>query len=257
MIDTPAQLSGSVRAPTLKSSSRPVSLFLDMDGVLAKIEPEPDMVVAEPWRTALLKRLGETLDGRLAILSGRTIDDIDRIAEKSVAAVAGIHGLEVRFPDGSTEQQTLAQSTDIEERILDFRRLHPEILIENKGAAFSLHYRAAPHLREAVVRFAAGMAEAYSLKRQSGHCVEEIRAKGRNKGDALRLFMEHPPFADGMPVMVGDDLTDEDGFLAAEALGGFGVRVSPQGPTHARYILDGPSQVAEWLDGFVADQRGF
>ena len=257
MIETPAQNTGLLRAPALKSFSRPVSLFLDMDGVLANIEPTPDRVVAEPWRTALLNRLADTLNGRLAILSGRTVHDIDRITEQGVTAVAGVHGLEVRLPDGSTEQQPLTASKEVEARIMDFGRSHPDILIENKGAAFSLHYRAAAHLREAVADFADEMAITYSLKRQSGHCVEEIRAKGRNKGDALRLFMRRAPFADSMPVMVGDDLTDEDGFIAANALGGFGVRVNPQGPTHAAYALGDVSEVAEWLDGFVTGQRGF
>jgi trehalose 6-phosphate phosphatase len=59
--------------------------------------------------------------------------------------------------------------------------------------------------------------------------------------------MEEPPFAGACPVFVGDDVTDEDGFEAADELGGFGILVGGRAPTAARYALADPRAVVEWL----------
>ena len=77
------------------------ALFLDMDGVLAPLAETPDAVVPHPERTAALRSVADRLDHRVAIISGRTIAEIDRIAEASAASASGVHGLERRRADGS------------------------------------------------------------------------------------------------------------------------------------------------------------
>ncbi|MEP7209241.1 MAG: trehalose-phosphatase, partial [Alphaproteobacteria bacterium] len=77
-----------------------MALFLDLDGTLAPIAARPDMVGPDPRRNSLLGELSRVLGGRLAIISGRAIFDVDRILEGCVACVAGLHGLERRGSGG-------------------------------------------------------------------------------------------------------------------------------------------------------------
>jgi trehalose 6-phosphate phosphatase len=83
---------------------------------------------------------------------------------------------------------------------------------------------------------------------QPGKLVVELKTPGADKGAALTAFMAEPPFAGAVPVMVGDDLTDEYGFRAAEALGGFGVLVGPRRETAARFGLADVNAVLDWLE---------
>jgi trehalose 6-phosphate phosphatase len=78
--------------------------------------------------------------------------------------------------------------------------------------------------------------------------VAELRPEGYDKGVAVRRLMGEPPFAGARPVFVGDDLTDEDAFLAAASLGGEGVLVGPDRPSAARWRLEGVSEVTAWLE---------
>jgi trehalose 6-phosphate phosphatase len=77
--------------------------------------------------------------------------------------------------------------------------------------------------------------------------VVEVRAPGPDKGTAVEAFMAEGPFAGHAPIYLGDDLTDEDGFRAAQALGGFGVVVGARRPTSASYALADVEAARAWL----------
>lgn len=238
-------------APALMDLAPTIALFLDLDGVLAPLMPSPEMVKPEPARTQRLKALLKPLDGRVAILSGRTIKEVDRICEGVVTAVAGVHGLELRQPDGTIRREDPEQVQAVFEDMVALASRHPRLMIENKNLSIGIHYRHAPELEDKVRRFVTEQAAAHDLAVQFGHFVAEIRPKGRTKGDALTYFMEQSPFQGAMPVVLGDDQTDEHAFAAAQALGGVAIRVSPDGPTQAGYSLSGPDAVAQWLQAYV------
>jgi trehalose 6-phosphate phosphatase len=225
-----------------------VSLFLDIDGTLARFEPTPEAVQPTPRRTDLLRRLGLSLDGRLAAVSGRELAEIDRILGASVPAAAGVHGLERRCPDGrivrAAPHPALAPAREAARL---FAETHRGVRVEDKGIAFALHYRLAPHMAPAVAELAARLAEG-GLALQPGDQVIELKTPGADKGVAIRAFMAEAPFNLGRPVFVGDDLTDEDAFAAATRLGGFGVLVGPPRPTLARHRLEGVDDVLDWLE---------
>lgn len=241
--------------PTPPVRAAGVALFLDIDGVLAPIAATPEGVGPDPRRTAVLERLARKLDGRLAILSGRTLAEIDRIAGTPLAAAAGVHGLE-RRQDGRTLRVAADPALgDAVQAFRDFARDRPGARVEDKGLATALHYRLAPDHAHAALDLGRDLAAATGLKLQRGDMVVELRTSGADKGAALTAFMQAPPFAGAVPVMLGDDLTDEDAFRAAAALGGYGVLVGPVRETAATRRLADPGQVIDWLEA-VAEADG-
>lgn len=232
--------------------SRP-ALFLDMDGVLAPLAATPDAVVPDARRTAVLRRLAERLDGRVAIISGRTIAEIDRIAESAAASASGVHGLERRRSDGSLDHAPADPA--VRDAVAAFKRFaegRAGLIVEDKGVSAGLHFRGAPTEAAAAEALARDLAAATGLALQSGQLVVELKTPGTDKGTALTAFMREAPFAGAIPVMLGDDLTDEHGFQAAAALGGFGVLVGPLRPTAATCGLADVDAVLAWLDAVGA-----
>ena len=237
--------------PSLVELGR-AALFLDLDGTIASIRPRPQEVGPEPWRTALLGRLQRRLEGRLAVVSGRSLEEVDRILEGTVVAVAAVHGLVRRRADGEVlRARPHPAMIRVREEARELARAHPGLLIEDKGLSLAIHYRQAPGLAGLVDARAGRIAEAGGLKLQPGDMVMEICTPGFDKGAALAAFMAEPPFAGAQPVFAGDDLTDEDGFAAARRLGGFGVLVGPARATGASRRLDGAPAVRSWLEAAV------
>ncbi|MFY0398981.1 MULTISPECIES: trehalose-phosphatase [Brevundimonas] len=231
-----------------------LALFLDLDGVLAPLAPTPDAVGPDVRRTAVLTRLTQVLQGRTAVVSGRTLAEIDRISDGAARAASGVHGLERRRDDGALLRT--APSPAIGQALQAFHAFaadRPGVLVEDKGLSAGLHFRQAPTEGEAATRLATDLAAATGLTLQSGSMVLELKTPGADKGTAVRAFMQEPPFLGAVPVMVGDDLTDEAGFEAAQALGGFGVLVGAPRSTAARYGLPGVSAVLDWLEAVAAD----
>ena len=227
---------------------RRTALFLDLDGTLAGIEDHPEKVRPEARRNRLLARASRALGGRLAIISGRALDDVDRILGGGVHAVAAVHGLDRRSLSGDrVTAEPPAAIGEARDAAASALAEHTGLLIEDKGLAFAIHYRAAPELQSDVSDVATRIAGAFGLELQPGSMVVELRAPGHDKGDAVEAFMAEAPFVGAVPVFVGDDLTDEDGFEAARKLGGFGVLVGAHRRTAASIQLENVEAVLDWL----------
>ncbi|KAB7645650.1 trehalose-phosphatase [Polymorphobacter fuscus] len=224
------------------------ALFLDFDGTLAPLFPRPDDTILGVTIRRLIIRLQQALEGRLAIVSGRSIATIDRIVAIPGLAIAGVHGLERRSAKGLvTRTMAGAGLAEARRELLALVTGLPRLLLEDKGASLALHYRTAPDL-EAAARDAAQQAAArHGLELQSGKMVIEIREPGPDKGGAVDAFMAEPPFHGARPIFVGDDVTDEAGFAAAARLGGHGVLVAQPRPTAATFRLDDVTAVEMWL----------
>lgn len=226
-----------------------IALFLDIDGTIAEIMPRPGDVIPNVRRTQLIQGICAATSGRLAILSGRTLEDVDRILEGIVPAVAAVHGLVQRMPDGTivtTERSPLLAR--VYERVSEFVSAHDGVTIERKGFSYAMHYRAAPQHEQAVREFTADIASEMGLGVQNGSMVSELRTPGPNKGSALKVFLTQPPFKGFTPVMVGDDLTDEDAFEAAAEMGGYGILVGSERPSRAWFHIPSVPDVMSWLE---------
>jgi trehalose 6-phosphate phosphatase len=204
------------------------ALFLDFDGTLVEIAPRPEAVRVAAGLGPLLAAARRRLDGALAVVSGRPIADIDRLLAPLRLVAAGVHGLEVRdAPDGPIDAATSAAALAAVRAALAAAGL-PGVRIEDKRLAVAVHYRDAPALGPGVAALLeAAIAPHPSLHLVAGKMVVEVKPHGSDKGTALVNFLARPPFKDRVPVMIGDDVTDEDAFRAALAAGGRAIKVGP------------------------------
>lgn len=234
---------------------RNAALFLDFDGTLVEIARDPGLVVVPDALKAALAALPDRIGGALALVSGRAISDLDRLLDPVRLPAAGLHGLERRLTDGTIERAAApGWVAEVAPEIELFAARHPGLRVENKRLTIAVHYRGAPELADQVRHFidacAAGLD--HSAHVQLGKMVVELRPAGRDKGAAIEAFMREPPFAGRVPVFAGDDLTDEHGFEAVNALGGQSVRVGPPAETEARLALPDVAAVHAWLQEIMA-----
>jgi trehalose 6-phosphate phosphatase len=244
-------LTRTLTAPPIPTASE-TALFLDLDGTLAPLASTPDAVLADPRRTGVLLALDRALAGRLAIVSGRTLGEIDRISGGAAQAASGVHGLERRRRDGSLDG--VEASRHVADAVAAFQAFAadwPGVIVEDKAVSAGLHYRRAPTAENAARALAQRISDDTGLDLQPGHMVLELKTPGTDKGQAVTAFMAEVPFMGAAPIMVGDDLTDEAGFRAAAALGGYGVLVGPERETAARHRLGGVEAVLTWLEAIA------
>ncbi|HEY7808809.1 MAG TPA: trehalose-phosphatase [Allosphingosinicella sp.] len=224
------------------------ALFLDFDGTLVELADTPAAIRLPDELRPLLERLAKRLEGRLAIVSGRAIADLDAHLGRCGIAVSGSHGLELRFADGTPLPLAAPSGLgEARQALQSFANGDPRLLVEEKPASVALHFRQAPDRAAEAQSLAVALAGQNGLAVQPGKMVVELRPHGADKGDALRRLMTEQPFARGRPLFVGDDLTDEHAFKAAAALGGAGILVGPARTTAATWRLDGVPAVAAWL----------
>jgi trehalose 6-phosphate phosphatase len=225
------------------------ALFLDFDGTLVELADTPDRISVPTALGPMLERLKRKLGERLAIVSGRSLADLERHLPLHGIAFSGSHGLELRLADGTRLPLSVPLGfDDVCDQVEAFAAAGDDgFLVERKPAGIALHYRLAPGEAERAKAFMDRLARKTGFAVQSGAMVTELRAHGATKGDALKAFMTEPAFAAARPIFVGDDLTDEHGFAEAAALGGAGILVGLPRATAALYRLGSVQAVAEWL----------
>ena len=252
-------------------ASRDWALFLDVDGTLLPIAGTPDDVTRSDALCHTLSRLAPALEGALALISGRTIADLDRLFAPLALSAAGLHGLERRDADGRLHLLGEAAALDhLRAPLAALAAENPGLILEDKGRALALHYRQAPELEAEVRERSAALTgpSGDELRLIHGKMVVEIKPRHTDKGSAIRAFMAEPPFAGRTAVFLGDDVTDEDGFRAVNAMGGLSIHVGSghvgaghagsgraetgdvglAARTAARYQLSEVDQVWRWLE---------
>jgi len=219
--------------------------FLDVDGTLLDIMPRPEDVVADETLRTLLVGLAGAAGGALGLVSGRAIEDIDRIFAPHIFPAAGLHGAEIRFPDRSRSGSPNDGAMDcVRPPVADFVAAHPGLRLEDKGAALAVHFRQTPELAGDVLEFLKSLAQINGLAVQEGKMVAELKQARHDKGKGIAALLANPPFLGRKPVFIGDDLTDESGFSFVNAHGGVSVRVGfAEAATNAHYRLTDPAGV--------------
>lgn len=224
-------------------------LLLDFDGTLVDLVDRPDGVVVDAPLVDLLCRLRGTFAGRIALVSGRSIAQVDAFLGEKVPgiAVVGSHGAELRIGDALIVPDRPAALVDAEQALRDEFRGDDRVVIEVKSLGVAAHYRMAPQHEAAARHLVTEYAGADGLVVQDGKMMVELRVGGQDKGSGINALLDHAPFAGHVPVFAGDDVTDEAGFVAVADHGGIGVLVGAERPTAARYRLDDVAAVRRWL----------
>jgi trehalose 6-phosphate phosphatase len=232
---------------------RTSAILLDVDGTLLDIAPTPQEVHVPPSLRRSLAALQEKSGGALALVSGRLVSDIDALFHPLKFSVVGCHGAEIRlFQNGKiSEHGSPPLPDEIRHRFSAVALENaPGILFEDKAYSVALHYRLAPHKKQAVQDdIDAVIAELppHSVHVMHGKAVFEIKRMGFNKGVGVRELMRHAPFAKRRPVFVGDDVTDEDAFAVMPEFDGVAISVGRMVKGVAQRF-ETPTDVRKWLD---------
>lgn len=234
------------------------ALFLDFDGTIVDIAERPEAVVVDPGLPSTLGCIRDELGGALALVSGRTIDTLDAFLAPERFDAAGVHGVERRvagalLESGVEDRPALNHALEV---LGCFTASHEGLLLEDKGSSFAVHWRLRPDLADEALRLveaaAARLSPGYRL--QQGKAVAEILPSQAGKGAAIAWFMERPPYRGRRPIFIGDDLTDEHGFVAVNERNGISVRVG-DGPTVATRRVASPAGLKALLQRWASSGR--
>ncbi|MCJ0764668.1 trehalose-phosphatase [Variovorax terrae] len=202
------------------------ALFLDFDGTLVDLAPQPEAVRVPAGLVDSLEALAGYLDGALAVISGRPIAQIDAYLFPLRLPAAGVHGAERRGADGALALLPTVPLERVEQAARALAQSYPALRVEFKRGSVALHYRQAPALENLCLEaLQAAVADSPGLTLLRGKMVVEAKPGGASKGLAIEAFLREPPFAGRTPVFAGDDLTDEVGFSTVQRLGGLGVKI--------------------------------
>ncbi len=234
------------------SSGSQLALFLDIDGTLLEIMDRPEAVIVPPDLPAIIERASRCLDGAVALVSGRAIADIDRLLSPIRLPASGQHGCEMRMIEGGPviARQSEPIPFSLRVKIAEIAGSIPGVQVEDKGQTIAVHYRRAPHvspiLKPRMMNLVAS--SGMELELIHGRKVFEVRDARVSKGTAVRDFMRMPPFLGRLPVFIGDDITDEDGFAAVESMGGTALPVGRIHKPRRETAFEGPKEVRAWLN---------
>lgn len=206
-----------------------IALLLDVDGTIVDIGPSPSEVQVSDGLLQSLRRLFDLTEGAVALVSGRSISNLDWLFSPLRLPSIGGHGAEMRLSDGVIRYLANPLPQDLRRQLSEAASVDPGVVVEDKHYSLALHYRKAPQYAEQLRHHVVATRRSFSSEPTElllGKAVLEIKRPGINKGSSIRKLMAHAPFAGRVPVFVGDDITDESAFEVLPDMGGkgFGVR---------------------------------
>jgi trehalose 6-phosphate phosphatase len=244
------------RSPALGLALGNCAFLLDVDGTILDIAASPRQVWVPADLRRTLPRLAAATGGALALVSGRSINDIDLIFSPLQFATIGVHGAEMRLSgDGEARPRIAPLKTALKRKLATVAELGPGILVEDKGYSLALHYRLAPQkgpqLLAAVTKICSeGDDERVEIL--PGKQMVDVKPAGINKGDAVRELMQHAPFAGRRPIFIGDDTTDVPVFNIMPKFDGLAFSVGGiAADVHGHF--DTPEAVRAWLAKIAAE----
>lgn len=228
-----------------------LALFLDIDGTLVGATHAHREAGLTTTQIALLTHLHRITGGAVAVLTGRTIEAVDRLVAPLTLAVAGLQGSDRRYADGRRTMPVLtAEGRRLFEVVVEeTRAAFPSVEVEWKPGGLALVYSEGdPFVRDLYARVAARIDGAFAV--MPGRVAIDIVPKGVDKGHALVAMLASEPFKGRIPVHVGDDVPDEPAFAAARRVGGFGVSVQ-RSAVDVPYTLHGHDDTWAMLQAYA------
>ena len=226
-----------------------IALFLDVDGTLYDIENSPSLIKPCFRLQKKLHTIRNRLGGALGLISGRSLDDLDRIFDNNKISLAGNHGAQLRDALRTNEYQAdTGNIKGIAQKIGELLNEHKNIEIENKGSNLTVHFRNSTIDRKEINKIIMELVK-YEPKLTflKGKEVIEVKPLSYNKGTAISYFMRTKPFIKRRPIFIGDDVSDEDGFETVNNKGGWSVRVGNYKRSKANFFLPNVKSVHEMM----------
>jgi trehalose 6-phosphate phosphatase len=238
-------------APSLVPNLHECAFLLDVDGTILDLAPTPPEVWVPPSLRLAMTRLTELSGGAVALVSGRSLSDLDLLFAPLQLPAVGGHGAEFRpFAGGELIiRRQVPLDPALKRKFALVAEIGPGVLIEDKGYSVALHYRLAPEMEDAVTRAVARICAenpAAEIEILSGKFVLEIKQMGFNKATGVRELMRYPPFAGRHPIFIGDDVTDESVFEIITEFDGLAFSVGRM-VAGVNGHFDKPEAVRGWL----------
>lgn len=228
-------------------------LLLDIDGTLSEFHSDPQQSFISNDNLAILAQLQNHLP--LWLVTGRSVADARRLTAPLKLPVIGSHGLQcdTLIDSYSLVDIDSAQLQQIIQSIVNATSDHPHWRIEQKPFGVALHFREHPELADNALTIMQAIGHDFNdWQLKAGKCVYELLPQGVDKGSAINHVLTHY-YPHCRPIFIGDDVTDEAGFIAVQSYGdtsnkkgsdikGIGVKVGYE-PTHAHYYVSDVSAV--------------
>ncbi len=241
-------------------------LFLDIDGTLADFTLNPrDSVI--PTSTLTLLQKIQTHGVKIAAVTGRSLAEARQMLSPLTLPIAATHGLEIAFDDSDDTNVVsvdIVELTVIKKAIIQSCISFDDFTVEDKPYSVALHFRQNPFLADtAYAIMAAILKDHTNWTLKSGKYVWEVVPKGVNKGTAILTLLKNMQSGDNIcPIFIGDDITDEAGFIAVQdeyqtienpqqLVKGMGIKVGSE-PTHANYYIRNTHDVTVLLSSFLS-----
>ncbi|MEL7343763.1 MAG: trehalose-phosphatase [Pseudomonadota bacterium] len=222
------------------------AIFLDFDGTLTEIVARPEDVAWTDQHTNALNKVVDATGGATAVVSGRRLNDLERLLDGFQGTLCGGHGAEMQGDPAPHPPRGILEMTQAITSEVD---ASDGVWVEAKPGGFTVHYRAAPafgaSVKHSIQKLIAGRDDLHLFPAKMAW---EVRPAEHSKGGAIERLMRTEPFLGRCPVFAGDDTTDFDAFATVAALGGITVAVGNRDVTADVYMTD-PSEVRLWLFG--------
>ncbi len=228
------------------------AFLFDVDGTLLDIAPTPHSVQVPTSLRRDLERLQRLVDGAVALVSGRPLNELDFMFRPLRFAAIGGHGAEIRpLVNGAAEQHDEARLPEwVRQKFADIAVANPNIIVEDKRYSVAIHFRLAPDKKRMIFDEVAAVCAAIApntMEVLHGKAVVEIKKRGFNKGTAVRTLMAHAPFSSRRPIFIGDDVTDEDAFSVMPEFDGLAISVGRR-VKGVPFYFDAPRDVRQWVE---------
>lgn len=255
----------------LAVAGRPVVVALDFDGALAPLRDDPSTSRALPASVTAMATIARCPSVRLALVSGRALDDLAALAEVPDGTVmVGSHGAERgRKVAGRLQREELELPADAAARRAELAAALGAAVegttarLEHKPAAIVLHTRTASRSdAEELTAAAIALGDREGVDVMQGKDVVELSVLRVTKGDALaslragvgREGASGPTGAAAGLLYAGDDVTDERAFATLRP-DDVTIKVGP-GATAARFRVADPDGLAAALGHLAAGLGG-
>jgi len=247
---------GALRKPVRDrlSRARALAVYLDYDGTLTPIRSNPEEATLSNRAVQILHALLAHPRVTLAIVTGRSLQQIRAFLRTVHPVIIANHGLEISR-SGTTWIHPAANAavplmrTVRRELIMGLNGI-PGVVVENKNVIAAVHYRNVPATmirRVKTIAHRTAASHAPRVRVSGGKKVLELRPAVRwTKASAIRRLAILQRVARGLPIYVGDDVTDEDAFRSLRRRG-ITIRVGTKRDTAAEYYVPDVRTVLQFL----------